>query len=182
MRRTISPALAALGLFWLALGGCAGYASWPPVDGGSVISDPNNPPMPAILISAYKFMEKEYPPASSDGRFAINLPSGLLHRNYAFVARHVGPNAAPLTPENEASLPVYHVERVRIRGTEAQVEMVYPSTTLGSGPGGGAVWQGVRLRMQRTAGNWKVTTRREWASGVAQPPPPFYFDASRAGN
>lgn len=146
------------------------------MEGSSLVSDPNNPPMPAILIEALKYMERQYPPASADGRFAINLPAGLLNRNYEFVARHVSAKATPLTPEAETSLPIYHIERVRIRGTDAQVEVVFPAPNLDASPEGGPVHQGVRLRMERAVSGWKVTSRREWSPGVAQPPPLNYWD------
>jgi len=87
----------------LALGGCMGYSSWPPVEGNTATNDVNWPPTPEVMGVALRYVAGHYPPVpdpqpgvSYDAPLAINLPPGISVSHYREIAQMVGPTARPM--------------------------------------------------------------------------------------
>lgn len=177
-RRTagcIAAALAAAAVG--GLGGCVGYASYPPVPGDTAINDPNHPPVNEMMAIGLRWAAERYPvdPADPNAAFAVNLPVGVRPETYEFVLGRIGGGAMPLTHAT-ASLPTFHVKRVRVRGDSGQVDILRPVLELSPSPTGEPVYQEVTVRMEGGWQPWRVVGRREWSLGAGQAPEPNYLD------
>jgi len=160
----------------LAIGGCAGHHSWPPQKGEVALKDVDAPVMQNVIVASLQWAVKEYPvpQAESGPSYAVNLPTGTNQRVYAWMVRHVGPGAVPLTPEN-SHLPTYHIKEVRVRSVYAEVDVLHPVPSMGLDPRGEPVYQMVTAYLEGGFHPWKVTSRKEWSIGTATPPEPNYF-------
>lgn len=164
----------------LSGGGCVSWASYPAAPGETAIKDPNTPAIEEIMMAGLKWTVSKYPPVNASGqhtgggRLAINLPPGVKPKVYRRVAEAAGGGAEPITESNK-DLPTYHVKSVRIRGDEGQINVIWPASTLGAAPGGGPVYQEVKLGIAGGLGPWRVVSFREWGPGGAEPPPPNFY-------
>lgn len=159
------------------LGGCVGYASYPPVPGDTAINDPNHPPMNEMMATALRWAAEEFPvdPADPNAPYAVNLPVGVRPETYEFVLGRIGGAAMPLT-HGTATLPTFHVKRIRVRGDSGQVDILRPVRELSPSPTGEPVYQEVTVRMEGGWQPWHVVGRREWSMGAGQAPEPNYLD------
>lgn len=174
MMRKAGWCVAAMVVAGAALSGCVSWASYPASPGETALKDPNTPAVEEIMMAGLRWTVSKYPPVSATGehvgggRLALNLPFGVKPRVYRRVAEAAGGGAEPITSENR-ELPLYHVKSVRVRGDEAQINIVWPATTLGMGPDGKPVYQEVKLGLAGGLGPWRVVSFREWGPG-AEPP------------
>ncbi len=124
-----------------ALGGCFGYANYPPVAGSQWdTNDPNTPGTEGAMQEALRWVIVRYPPPESvGGAFAINLPPGTRRKVYENIARELGPGASPMSPEVR-DLPTYHVSHFRTRGPNATVDVLRPVFELDPAARQGVVW------------------------------------------
>jgi hypothetical protein len=182
MKRMLVVAATAL------LGGCVSWASYPAGPGETAVKNPNDPTILNVIETGLEWVVRKYPPGTTgDGpKLAINLPQGIRERVYERMAVRVGHGAAPLRSDT-ATLPVYHVAQVRIRGDEAAVDIIRPVVELGAGPDGGPVYQEIRVNMRGGMGPWHIVSHREWTPGtVAQMPELNFLDggttSAGAGN
>jgi hypothetical protein len=193
--RALAAAAVGLALGGLALvGGCVSYASYPAVPRNTAINDPNSPAMEEVMVAGLRYAVEKYPPggrgegenAGGEGgaeagggggeagaRLALNLPEGLKPTVYERIARRVGSGAAPLTGET-SHLPIYHVSYLRVRGDQAQINIVRPVVEMGLTPEGTPVMQEVKLQLRGGLQPWHVITSREWDPGVVDLPPLNY--------
>lgn len=161
------------------LSGCISWASYPAAPGEIAVKDPNQPVIEELMMSGMRWVVQKYPPVDASGthagggRIAFNLPFGVRPNVYRRVCEAAGGGAEPLTPDN-ASLPIYHVRELRIRGDQAQMNVVFPASTLGASPKGGPVYQEVKIGFQGGLRNWRVSSFREWGPGAEPPEPNFY--------
>jgi hypothetical protein len=196
MRETIWKALtgvaAGLALGALAAaGGCVSYASYPAVARDTALNDPNTPALEEVMVSGLKYVVEKYPPPADAGEvagetrqgaesggatLALNLPQGLTPTAYERVARHVGHGAAPLTADT-SHLPIYHVSYMRVRGDQAQINIVRPVLELGLTPSGTPVMQEIKLQLRGGLQPWHVISSREWDPGLVDLPPLSYHTA-----
>jgi hypothetical protein len=168
--------------------GCVGWATYPPVKGADLVArnDPNQPPMDEIMYTSLKWVSEKYPPNfgtpqanEPDQKFAVNLPSGMKPQVYMKIVGKAGPNAEPLTPATK-DLPIYHIVRIRVRGAEANVDVLRPAREFGPGPNGQPVYQGMTVYLDGGWRSWHVVRRAAWEPGVLpvpelafyEPPPP----------
>jgi hypothetical protein len=164
------------------LAGCVSYASYPAVPRNTAINDPNTPAMEEVMIVGLREVIAKYPPRGGSGaspqdeqaQLALNLPRGLKPRVHERIARAVGFGAAPLTPETN-HLPIYHVSYLRIRGDQAQINIIRPVTDLGRTPSGMPVMQEIKLQLSGGLRPWHVVTRREWEPGEVTLPELSYY-------
>jgi hypothetical protein len=162
------------------LSGCVSWASYPASPGETAIKDPNQPAVEETMMAGLKWAVIKHPPVDAKGervaggRAAVNLPPGVKPKVYRRVAEAAGSGVEPLTEANK-DLPTYHVKAVRLRGDEGQIIILCPATTLGEAPGGGPIYQEVRLGIAGGLGPWRVTSFREWGPGPSEVPVPNYY-------
>jgi hypothetical protein len=161
------------------LGGCVSWASYPAEPGEVAVKNPNSPAVEELMMAALKWTVNKFPPNDAagahtgGGRIALNLPVGVKPKVYRRIAEAAGGGAEPLTPENK-NLPIYHVKEFRIRGDEAQVNIVFPAASLGASPTGGPVYQELKIGLTGGLSLWRVISFREWGPGAQPPDLNFY--------
>ncbi len=162
-----------------ALGGCAGYDTYSGEGEGVEARDINERNSHEVMIASIEWVIERYPPESADGRFALNLPRGSNETTYRFVTSQVGENALPMTPDVDPGVPVYHIAGVRLRGTEARVDVVRPAPELGKNRDGSVKYVGVELRLDGGFQPWRVKLpQRTWAPGTIAVPELYYMPGS----
>ncbi len=175
---------AAMGAMAGGLGGCVGWATYPPEPGENArLSDPNELHMTDVMVVGFNQVIRKYPPAATPGQplpaksLTVNLPPDLkpmIHKRT--VSRIQG--AVPLTPATE-KLPTYHLVSMRVRGDEAQVNILRPVTDVAPSPSGEQVYQEIRVSLRGGVKYWQVVGVREWTP-VPASPELHYFDAEAA--
>lgn len=177
MKNTIK--VAALGMALVALAGCVNWASYPAAPGEVALKDPNRPMLEELMMTGMKWVVTKYPPVDAsgkhvgNGRIAFNLPVGVRPQVYRRVCEAAGGGAEPLTEANN-TLPTYHIREFRIRGDQAQMNVVIPASSLGASPQGGPIYQEIKLGFDGGLQPWKVTSFREWGPGAEAPAPNYY--------
>lgn len=161
------------------IGGCVGFATYPPIQGSLAVRDPNSPAMEEVMRAALAWTVTNFPPeygskAPSDGPYAINLPEGVRRRVYLSAAKELGDRARPMTPESE-SLPTYHIKRIRISENRAEVDVLRPVAEIGESPLGEHMHQQITVYLEGGWSPWHVVRHRAWAIGAFTPPPPYYM-------
>lgn len=151
------PAIAAAALL---AGGCAPWASYPPLETASEMASPELEPFPTLMAEAIWYGNLEYGTGEDDFRW--NLPPGTRVGVHDRVAKRIGAGRPLETP----GAPAIHVESVRARGTEGEVDLIVP--------GDGGTWQLVTVRLRHAMlGRWTVRDARVWRI-PKDPPPPSY--------
>ena len=141
----------------IAAGGCASYATYPPVEMTGKLANPSYEPLPTLMTEAIRFAHDHYGAGEDD--FAINLPVGVPHEIYSRVIRKLG-MGHPLTDPGEQA---YHVLELRIRGMEAEVDLVYPRSN--------SIYELVTITFsRRLVEGWVVLSSRLWRIRVDVPP------------
>lgn len=149
-----------------ALSGCT-YANYPPIASKPMSSNLNTPGNTAVMGVAAAWILNRYPPVTAgQPKAAFNLPSGLTAKTIESVIARAGADAAALTPETEAKLPIFHMTRVSTRSSRAEVDVLVPVT-------GG--YRTVTVWLVGSANSWSVTQFREWESALTEVPPPAYL-------
>lgn len=77
------------------LGGCVGWSTYPPEPGAKALADPNDLPNTDVMVQAFNWAVRRYPPAPVDPTtgvsppprsFTVNLPpelKPLIHKRTA---------------------------------------------------------------------------------------------------
>jgi len=157
----------ALGASMLGLSGCAGYATWPPVQGNTLATaDPNSPIVQDAMAVALNVAIEKYPGLGGNP-VAINLPAGVNRGVYESVASRT--RSAALTPENAQTHAVYHVARVWVRGWNAMVDVVLPVTSPSRGMGT-PDYRGVTIHLKGDSSPMKFSLAQEWQPGTVATP------------
>lgn len=139
-------------------------------------TDPNVFPAPKLMALSLEYVANRYPPAGGVGdgstpTFAFNLPEGMNEKSVALIESMLEGRGVRATPENVQTLPVYHIVTMWIRGTRAQVEMVYPFPEMGLTPGAKPVYRGVSLTLAQDLSPWRVSRQQLWTVGTIDVPP-----------
>ncbi|MEC9373147.1 MAG: hypothetical protein VYC34_04855 [Planctomycetota bacterium] len=175
-RAGVLAGVAVAGLGLLVAAGCAGYANYPPLRGDTAINNPNVTPMTDIMVSALSWTLERYPPNQP---FAVNLPKGMDPDVAGrLLERLEDPNANLMTRET-MGLPTFHIARVWIRGTKAEVDVQRPILTLQS-PSGGAAHQTMELTLEGGWQAWRVSSVKTWAIGAIPTPAPNFIGEKAA--
>ncbi len=140
-------------------------------------TDPNTFPAPKLMALSLEYVANRYPPEGGAGdgaqaTFAFNLPAGMRPENVELVSSMLGGRGVAVTPENSTTLPIYHIATMWIRGSRAQVEMVFPVTGLT--PGSPPVYRGVSLELGTDMSPWRVRRQQLWNVGTI-PVPELHF-------
>jgi hypothetical protein len=181
-------ALGALGALGVALlsGGCI-HANLPgKVTNTQAITNPNAFPAPRLMAMSLEFVVNRHPPQAGSGEpgvpvFAFSLPEGVSRKNHEIIESMLQGRGVPATPESVARFPVYHLVTMWIRGSRAEVELVYPIEgvgVVGSGAESRAVYRGVSLKLGSDVGPWRVLRQQLWNVGTIPVPEVHYMPTS----
>jgi len=175
----IAGALAACAV-WLTAG-CVGYATYPAAEGQTAWAGANAPPITEATIAALAWAAErtELPETpESEPAAAFNHYPGVSRSTYEFVSRRVGDRLAPLSMAT-IERPRFHVVQVRLRGADAEVDLLRPVTNMPRGPEGRYPLEPLTLHLESAAGRWRVERRQSFAIGSQQPPEPVMIPAQR---
>jgi hypothetical protein len=168
------PRIAALLLMTtvaLIAAGCAPYATFPPVevDAASRMSRATFEPFPTLMAEAIRYTHDQYGDGAAD--FAWNLPRDTPHGVYTMVEKRLGAGR-PMKETNERA---FHVQTVRARGVEAEVDVIYPRSD------GRHELVTIWFRNEILKGGWQVKRARPWYIEVEAPPAPTFVPPPGTG-
>jgi len=161
-----------------AIGGCVGDAQWPPMNSDEArLNQINTLAGRTVVGEALAFVVIRQPPVPNavrgevyDVPVTISLPEGVSLASLALIARRVGPNCEPATPENRGQ-PTYHVARVIVRGTTAEVDVLFPALKFASDAQGRTRYQGMTVYLAGGSRPWRVASHRTFPVGLFDVPP-----------
>ncbi|MCH6552109.1 MAG: hypothetical protein IH804_08875 [Planctomycetes bacterium] len=102
-----------------ALSGCARWATHPPIESTERSGGPSVEPIPSLMADAIRFAHNHY---RGHDEVIINLPEGTPAAVYEMVTDRLG-SGRPMMASSERA---YHVTEVRVRGLDAQVDLLSP--------------------------------------------------------
>ncbi len=102
-----------------ALSGCSRWATHPPLEGTRPSGGPTAEPIPSLMADAIRFAHNRY---GGHDEVIINLPEGTPAAVYEMVTDRLG-SGRPMMASSERA---YHVIEVRVRGLDAQVDLLSP--------------------------------------------------------
>jgi hypothetical protein len=156
MRRLTNLLTIALILF---LCGCTPWGTYPAIEGAAGLSDPELAPIPMLMAEAVRFVHER---DGGEGKLLVNLPPDTPAKVYDKVFDKLGGGEPLLEPDPKA----YHVHIVRIRATDAEVDVIHP------GPGDVPQLTTVKFR-QNVVKGWYVKEHRDWRLRVDVPEPNY---------
>ncbi|UCD74535.1 MAG: hypothetical protein JSV91_12195 [Phycisphaerales bacterium] len=143
----------------LMLAGCTAWATYPPVEGTFELNKPTLEPIPTLMAEAIRFAREHY---ASDHALVVNLPPDTPAEVYDKVLEVLG-DGRPMTAEGE---PAFHVQTVRVRALNAEVDVIYPRQS--------DMHELVTIRFKKKVwGQYEVDNTRLWRFEV-EPPGPLY--------
>ena len=155
-RMFVMTALAAATL--LATAGCTPWATYPRVKGMTEIGTPSTEPVPTLMARAISYIKEN---ECAGAQFAVNLPPGVPVKVYNKVFDDLG-YTQPMTSAGE---PAYHVIEVRLRGMNAEVDVIYPFE-------GEYALSTVKFHNSVVPG-WNVVDTRRWNIKITVPEPNY---------
>ncbi len=139
-------------LLWtsICLWSCAPAATYPPTE-GTVSMGPSSPPIPELMAESVRFTN------AREGRgepVVINLPPNTPPNVWEEVLRRL-PDARPMLDAGELA---YHVQQVRLDGSNAEVDLIYRRENFNQLTT--VVFEGAPFRPWRALylKNWRVIT------------------------
>lgn len=137
--------------------GCSPWATYPKIEGAAQVGNPQFEPLPSIMATAIR---QGHERAGFEGEPVYNLPEGTGRAGYAAVQAQLGQGRAMQEPGE----PAVHVIQVRVRGVDAEVDVILPRRD--------APPEMVTYRMrQRFLHHYRVTDTRRWNIAVDVPEP-----------
>jgi len=141
------------------IAGCTPYGTYPPIEGATSLNDPKLAPIPGLMAEALWYAYEHDRP---NAPLVFNLPPGTPASVYDKVTTKLGVECYAMSQPGE---PAYHVVEVRVRGTDAQVDVVQ------RGPDGRP--QLMTVYFQQKIDGIKVTSARRWRIHVVEPLPHY---------
>lgn len=143
----------------LSLSGCAAWTTYPAIPGALRVGHPEVEPLPTIMAEAVRYSNERYLKAEEP---VFNLPDGVTIHTYESVKRRLRGGKAMREPGE----PAVHVREIRVRGADAQVDVVFPRSD--------GLYQFVTLYMkQRLVNRYEVRDTRLWRIHVQAPQPNY---------
>jgi hypothetical protein len=170
--RKYSVGLTILVLAGAFMTGCAGFGTYPGIEGDGANHDPNTVWMQRTMTESLKEAVRTHP---VDGPYAVNLPVGMTPGRMEVVIKWLEDEDARLLTAETADLPRYHVERIWIRVQNAEVDILCPTPET-TGPDGEAVYQPMTFYLSGGQRKWHVKSSRVWAIGSRQAPISNFYD------
>ncbi len=146
----------------LVLVGCTPVATYPPVETDAALSFANssNEPVPTILADVIQYAHEHY---GGMEVVVFNLPEGVNNETYHLVSEKLN-GAVPMTSSNQIA---YHVIELRVRGFDADADIIFPSASGG--------YELATIHLDSSLfDSWAVTRDRVWLIPTNNPPPPTY--------
>jgi hypothetical protein len=140
--------------------------------------------MTDVMVSGFNWVIRKYPPAAKPGeaapasKVAINLPPELRPLVHQRTVKRIE-NGVALTPQTQ-KLPTYHLVSVRVRGDEAQCNILRPMAGVEPSPSGEQVYQEIRISLRGGVRYWEVVGHREWTPAPATPELHYFDEAAAA--
>jgi len=151
-------AAGALGL--ATLSGCTPWATYPHVKGMTEIGSPATEPVPTLMARAITYVRET---RCGGAPHAINLPPGVPAKVYTDVIKKAGFGEPMSSPDQLA----YSVTEVRLRGLNAEVDVVYPDPTRNE-------YRLMTIKYRNSVmPGWNVVDTRIWNIHVETPAPHF---------
>lgn len=160
--------------------GCIGHNNIEPIPGAVGFEDPNNAPVPQIMVAALNWLVLRYPPQGGDGPagmvepdpFAVSFPLNLRGDTVEWIQRQTFPGKLQASTLDNLDRPTYRIGRVWVRGDMAFVDIFRPVPQLSGGSAGGAsvVYQPITLHMRGGLQNWHFTSHRIYQPGALPVP------------
>jgi hypothetical protein len=162
VKRVLYAALAAvvLALAPSFLGGCTPWATYPAIEGATGAKNPTMQPIPNLMAEGiwHAYVRDR----GGDSRdIVFNLPPDTPAIVYESVQKKLG-GGRPMTEPGE---PAYHVTEVRIRATEAEVDVIRP--------GDGTPQQVTLFFKQDVIKGYQLARTRAWRYPVSTPWPAY---------
>jgi hypothetical protein len=104
----------------IILTGCATTATYPPTAGSGGVTA-TQPPLPQIMASALRYAQQRGNPNAA---LVFNLPPRSLQAAWDDIGKRLGDGARPM---REGDKEAFTVRQVRLNGSQAEVDIVYPS-------------------------------------------------------
>ncbi|MCZ6836857.1 MAG: hypothetical protein O7G85_13860 [Planctomycetota bacterium] len=158
----LMPALALSMLVGVLFGltSCNTFSTYPPVEITGNMTNPGYEPYPTLMLESIRFAHDHYGSGLKD--FAINLPPGVPAEIYDRIIRKLGAGHPQIDPSEKA----YHILELRVRGGEAEVDLVYPRPSR--------IYEMVTIKFRRKlVEGWTVLSSRLWRIKVDIPPPNY---------
>ncbi len=147
--------LPAIFMLTLALTGCASYVNIPPDSNEDIaINAINAPPTPGLIAAALDYVLIIRPAPQKP--YAIRLPVEAGESTWGKVLANR--DGAMAWSQSAPAVPVYDVRSIRIRGSDAWVDVVVPQAADGRPL--------AEVRLEGNVMGWKVTSVRHWSAGV----------------
>lgn len=139
---------------------CTPIATYPPIetDAARNFTEHVNEPVPTILVLTLEYAHQHF---GGMEQIVFNLPEGIRNATYAKVAERI-PNAVPMSKIGQ---PAYHIIELRVRGFEADADLLFPST------GGGYEMATIHLEAA-VLEKWHVSRDRVWLVPISEVPQP----------
>ncbi len=166
--RTFFKRSVTMAMLWAALAGVAGctpWATYPRVKGMTEIGSAATEPVPTLMARAIMYIKEN---ECEGAQFAINLPPGVQADVYEKVFEDIG-YSRPMTSSADLA---YHVIEVRLRGLNAEVDVIYPEN-------GDHALMTVKFRNSVVPG-WNVVDTRKWNIRFTVPEPNYVPPANPA--
>jgi len=138
-----------------ALSGCASYVNIPAdSEKDLAINAIDAPPTPGVISAALDHVLRDYPPPATP--YGIRLPVEASDNTWHKTVRQRD-GALPYAELPEGQ-PVYDVRSIRIRGSDAWVDIVVPHA-IDNRPL-------IELRLKGWVDGWRITSVRRWSASV----------------
>jgi hypothetical protein len=137
---------------------CSPIATFPPIEteAATKFGDATRKPVPRVMATVIKYAHEHY---GWTDDVVFNLPKGVGQEAYALVNAMLS-NATPMTSNDQSA---YHIIELRVRGFNAEADVVYPARS--------GDYRMATLRLHTSAFDpWKVTYDRVWAVPIHESP------------
>lgn len=159
MIRTIASLSSALAL--LVLAGCTAWATYPPITGAASLNNPGLAPIPELMGRALADVAVD-PNDAEPEAIVFNLPAKIDPAVYRRVEKWLPAGSSPMVAADQVAV---HVTAIRVRGTDAEVDVVHREASVD---------QLVTIRFKQGLGSgWTIKDRRPWRIRVATPGPHY---------
>ncbi len=137
------------------VGGCNMKAAYPQQDGWTQL-DPFLDPVPQVMARSLDHAHANTDPSAP---LIWNLPSGMQPTVWSKMATLLGSGASAMTSDSQR---VWSVERVRVNGSLAEVDVVWRTTD--------GIWQLLTVHLEGAAmAPYRVTFLQRWRLPVTAP-------------
>jgi len=154
--------LVVIGMFSLTVCACSPYVNIPSQPGDTFASNnPNNENVQDVVVAAIQSVIKQRP---IQGSYQVVLPRGTDPVTYAKLLPRLGEHAMWSSSGVTGDSPVIEIRHVRIRGTEAAVDVLRPAS---QDINAGKPTELVTVNMTRyIPGGWAAKRIRIWRGDV----------------